>query len=1694
MFKKIIIPVFLFIIFSPFHNYASCNQTVYEQLCELNKYWLKNKLDNPILNEYRCIVDHEELIKLHLMLVESHLRTSNTNHLTIDQKINRRLGLNILKDYWQNGVFPKNTHHPGQTIPYFIDIHNTACAVGHILRETGGNELAERIRSENNNAYIEDMRYPKLLEWATKYGFDEMELRWIQPGYNPPCPSDNDILCLPWVQSWILSNFNNCGTSCGSLGGDPFSISIGRAYNGPFEYIYLGTDGGIFDSSCYGFELYLCDGTFIDQCSAGFGLLVCDSGNSDDWAFLTFDEIWNCNQGLPSCGPTGPNLTHGTTGNVDPPFGNSTIISGSVTIINNGNQTAGSTNVCMYLSTTVGNSYDYELAVTSIPSLSPGQSYTLPPVSADLCDNGVPAGTYYLGFYIDCFQLVTETDESWDDNTAFFGSDPFSFSGCSVDNDNDGWDNTQDCDDNNNSVYPGAPEICDNLDNDCDGEIDENGTFPFYQDSDGDGWGNPNISVQACFTPPGYVSNNGDCNDNNSNINPGATEICDGIDNNCNGQTDENGNTTFYADNDNDGFGNPNITIVACNAPSGYVSNNGDCNDNNSNINPGAVEIPGNGIDEDCDGVDGSAGPSDMDGDGYTSTIDCDDTNPDINPGAVEIPGNGIDEDCDDNNWVDGSAGPSDMDGDGYTSTIDCDDTNPDINPGAVEIPGNGIDEDCDGVDGSAGPSDMDGDGYTSTIDCDDTNPDINPGAVEIPGNGIDEDCDGVDGSAGPSDMDGDGYTSTIDCDDTNPDINPGAVEIPGNGIDEDCDGVDGSAGPSDMDGDGYTSTIDCDDTNPDINPGAVEIPGNGIDEDCDGVDGSAGPSDMDGDGYTSTIDCDDTNPDINPGAVEIPGNGIDEDCDGVDGSAGPSDMDGDGYTSTIDCDDTNPDINPGAVEIPGNGIDEDCDGVDGSAGPSDMDGDGYTSTIDCDDTNPDINPGAVEIPGNGIDEDCDGVDGSAGPSDMDGDGYTSTIDCDDTNPDINPGAVEIPGNGIDEDCDGQDMVLDGADLACIDQGTFEVDNTNVIVDGMVIGNFGQIESLACSVGFYLSADAEITATDYLVHTELISVIQAGGESVMSTEFDFGGLGIPSGAYYLGVYIDYQNEVVEIDESNNNDCYWITPLVINISDPDALAFYTESVSGSSGSIISVPIKVKNFIDIYGIQFTIELQNSSSSIVGVVENPNIEGLVSVPYGNQKIAIIWYDPEVALTTLSDDETFITLEIELGDAEEECTLIAFTDDPTERLAFQLVNGVDTEVVPIMINGQACVGLDVSISGFIFREDNEHINEVEVNCTGQQATYTLDDGYYIFEGLQSGDEYTLTPFKDDGWSNGVNIVDIVLMRQHILGQVLLDSPYKIISADVNNSGSVNIADLILVQQLILGQIETIPNNTSWRFIPQSYNFPYPENPFFEDFPEELIMQGVSSDADDLNFIGLKTADVSLSASTSFNPAQPDLQVQISEQRFKAGDEIWVPFTLGQLHSIEGFQLALSYTTSKLKLHDVIPGVLPGFNTTNISTPTPGTIKALWYNVDNETVDPGDILFTLHFKTLQDGQIADEIILSDALTPISVYDDNSTSSISFSAQSVDIVSNDEQYYLDQSIEIYPNPFSRNANVYFVARQETDFQLKVMNTAGQELFNYKGRANNGINHLEIDALKVSGTYYLIMQLGTQVYRTKLIKI
>lgn len=170
---------------------------------------------------------------------------------------------------------------------------------------------------------------------------------------------------------------------------------------------------------------------------------------------------------------------------------------------------------------------------------------------------------------------------------------------------------------------------------------------------------------------------------------------------------------------------------------------------------------------------------------------------------------------------------------------------------------------------------------------------------------------------------------------------------------------------------------------------------------------------------------------------------------------------------------------------------------------------------------------------------------------------------------------------------------------------------------------------------------------------------------------------------------------------------------------------------------------------------------------------------------------------------------------------------------------------------------------AGVITTENEEGMAGIELQLEGplDTTTDTDDTGAYAFTDLELFYNYSITPHLDEEHNNGVSTFDIVLLSKHILGTSPLDSPYKIIAGDVNNSGSISTFDMVLIRRIVLTIDTEFELNTSWRFVPADYVFPDPKNPWFEPFPESIELEDLNGDNHDLNFIAIKVGDVNNSA-----------------------------------------------------------------------------------------------------------------------------------------------------------------------------------------------------------------------------------------
>ena len=526
---------------------------------------------------------------------------------------------------------------------------------------------------------------------------------------------------------------------------------------------------------------------------------------------------------------------------------------------------------------------------------------------------------------VDCDDLDESVGEAqtWfldEDGDGFGGESAASQESCTRPTDGLWSLRSGDCDDASTGISPGAEESCNDVDDDCDGFVDEaTDRGVWFADTDGDGFGDPDNATDRCDGTGGYVQNSLDCDDTSADVRPGSTEICDGIDNDCDARVDEPDAAdaqAWYLDIDGDGYGQTLTEVVSCEGPSdNWSTGSNDCDDQNPLVSPAADEIC-DGYDNNCDGltdddtaVDATTWYADDDEDSYGDDDDIISScrQPE---GYVAVGG-----DCDDRQRFLSPETPwyADSDGDSYGD--------PDVFVASCLDPSSGADT------------------YVSNAaDCDDSDSDVDPTAAEEC-DGIDNDCNGsvdggdaIDADTYYMDFDGDGFgaldragqacsappgfvADATDCDDDERYVYPGADEFC-DGIDNDCDGLVDRSDPDvtnvtwyqDADEDGFGRSDvtlvqcevpegyvledgDCADGNKDVNPDAIEVCDAGLDNDCDGLVDRADP-DMTGDG---TWYRDGDSDGLGDGDVSIttcsePSGFVrnDDDCDDSDADLGP--------------------------------------------------------------------------------------------------------------------------------------------------------------------------------------------------------------------------------------------------------------------------------------------------------------------------------------------------------------------------------------------------------------------------------------------------------------------------------------------------------------------------------------------------------------------------------------------------------------------------------------------------------------------------------------------------------------------------------------------------------------------------------------------------------------------------------------
>ncbi len=436
-----------------------------------------------------------------------------------------------------------------------------------------------------------------------------------------------------------------------------------------------------------------------------------------------------------------------------------------------------------------------------------------------------------------------------------------------------------------------------------------------------------------------------------------------------------------------------------------------------------------------------------------------------------------------------------------------------------------------------------------------------------------------------------------------------------------------------------------------------------------------------------------------------------------------------------------------------------------------------------------------------------------------------------------------------------------------------------------------------------------------------------------------------------------------------------------------------------------------------------------------------------------------------------------------------------PVEIWAIDLAGNAsfcETYVI-IQDNGGNCTpGTSASVAGVLKTETSVGLEEGNVEVSGSNPAtppFSMFDlsnaaGEYAFSNaIPMASNLTITPTQDNNPLNGVTTYDLVLISKHILGIEPLNSPYKMIAADANKSGSITAFDIVELRKLILGIYQELPNNNSWRFVEKSFNFPVPSNPFSTVFPENTTVGNIQASQMNDDFMAMKVGDVNQSAIASSLQSSDDrsagtLLLDVNDRSVKAGETFDVTFKTAE--AAQGFQFTLKL--DGLTVTEIAAG-------DKVSADNFGVFQdALTASID------GAQEFTVSFRAAKAGKISELLSVSSRITKAEGYNskgEREEVALRFNENGSSIITG-------VGFELYqnqPNPFVGHTSIGFNLPAAATATLTVYDESGRTIFTQKGDFAKGYNAIPVErsVLNTSGLLYYKLETATDMATKKMIQ-
>ncbi len=440
---------------------------------------------------------------------------------------------------------------------------------------------------------------------------------------------------------------------------------------------------------------------------------------------------------------------------------------------------------------------------------------------------------------------------------------------------------------------------------------------------------------------------------------------------------------------------------------------------------------------------------------------------------------------------------------------------------------------------------------------------------------------------------------------------------------------------------------------------------------------------------------------------------------------------------------------------------------------------------------------------------------------------------------------------------------------------------------------------------------------------------------------------------------------------------------------------------------------------------------------------------------------------------------------------TIPVYVWDECGNYDFCLVN------LRLVDNQGGCPGIDSSgsmIAGLIETPFGATIENVEVMNESSIADFNMMDmtdatGNYQFAHLPNDVNYAITGSKDDDYLNGVSTLDLLLIQRHILGIELLDNPYKLIAADVNNDQQVTAVDLIELRKLILGIYDELPNNGSWRFgdANQTLDINAPWN-----FDEMLEINSLNTDMMHEDFVGVKIGDVNDSVeANSFTGSTEErsiasIDITFDDREIAVGELVELSITGSALNDVYGYQFTMA--TAGLELVDVQSGVI---NVSSENFASFGNLVTTSWNSTNP-ISTDDALFTMTFRATVSGTISDIIDVNSEITRAEAYVGSDLAIVN-----IDIDNNTSTESAEFALyQNEPNPFTTTTVIGFVMPETADAALTVYDVTGKVIKLVDGNFAKGYNEIELSKsdLGAAGVLYYQLDSGDFTATKKMIII